>query len=97
MTSPKTVQCKFQCNLITRKMGIQWDYDANQNIQVPVFEIDLYPVVAVSDRDHPNSKFYASTPAGHLKISTINEEAADMFVQGEEYTIDITHCPKVEG
>jgi hypothetical protein len=49
------------------------------------FELELKPVTANSEE---NARFYLMTPCGEIKISTINEEAAKVFVVGKECYVD---------
>jgi hypothetical protein len=50
-------------------------------------EIDLTPVTNGSDE---NKEFYAYTPSGSIKLSTVNAEAAKQFIPGKEYYVDFT-------
>jgi hypothetical protein len=50
-------------------------------------QIQMSPVTCGSAE---NEKFYNYTPGGSMSLTTINDEAAKMFVPGKEYYIDIT-------
>ncbi|MGE5438004.1 MAG: hypothetical protein ACM3O3_12380 [Syntrophothermus sp.] len=53
------------------------------------FCIELFPVINGSKE---NENFYKYTPGGHLKLMTINAEAAKEFIVGKEYYVDFTKC-----
>lgn len=58
-------------------------------------EIELSPVTNDSDE---NRQFYAYTPGGSIKLSTVNAEAAKQFVPGKDYYVDFTPAePRVVG
>jgi hypothetical protein len=50
--------------------------------------IVLSPVYGNGDPDHENSKFWQYSPAGQIRLGTINESAARYFELGEEYYVD---------
>lgn len=49
--------------------------------------VDMWPVVGGSPE---NKKFFKFTPAGHLSLSTVNENAIAQFEEGKEYYVDIS-------
>lgn len=75
-----TVRAKFKVDSITRQK--HWDA-AKGEFQT----IDLSPVGGNSPE---NAAFYAATPSGSIKLSTINKEAGSYFELGGEYYIDFT-------
>jgi hypothetical protein len=77
-----TVRAKFKVDSITKRK--HWDKS-----KPDLSDIALSPVVS-SDPNSENSKFYAATPGGEIKLSTINSDAAAAFELGEEYYIDFT-------
>lgn len=53
--------------------------------------IVLQPVYAVNgDPNHENSRFWAASPSGEIKLGTINQSAWEAFVLGGEYYVDFT-------
>lgn len=52
----------------------------------PHYTVTLQPVQYGSPE---NEEFWKLTPSGELTFTTNNEEAAALFVSGEEYYIDI--------
>lgn len=55
-----------------------------------VYDVILAPVVGTGNADDENSKFYAATPSGELKLGWISKETADLLENGKEYYLDIT-------
>lgn len=45
---------------------------------------------AVTNGSTENKQYWHWTPAGHLTMNTVNEDAAKQFEVGKEYYIDIT-------
>ncbi|HEX9711444.1 MAG TPA: hypothetical protein VGB52_02695 [Actinomycetota bacterium] len=77
----KKTRCKFQC--YTRK-------DTDYGVMV-----DLHPVYS-TDPESENKAFWDSTPSGHLQLTISNKPAAEIFVEGQEYYLDITPCTTEE-
>lgn len=74
-----TVRAKFKVQSITHRK--HWQGDGL------VGEVTLSPVTNGSDE---NKAFYAATPGGEIKLSTINEDALKQFVIGQEFYVDFT-------
>lgn len=78
---PNIVRAKFVCQSITKRKNYDttkpflWDYEFN-------------PVTSGSEE---NKKFYAYTPSGTIKLSSISEA---LFEVGTEYYLDFT--PAIE-
>ncbi len=63
----------------------------NEYETVEVRTIVLQPVYAVNgDPEHENSKFWAASPSGEIKLGTINPAAWEAFELGGEYYVDFT-------
>lgn len=56
-------------------------------------EITLKPVTTGSEE---NKQFYRMTPAGEIKLMTVNAEVSNQFSIGDEYYIDFTKADKAE-
>lgn len=56
-----------------------------------IAEVVLRPVCDVNP-DSENGRFYAATPAGEMKLTTVNGKAAELFVPGREYYIDFSEA-----
>jgi hypothetical protein len=52
--------------------------------------IKLQPVLKDSDPDSENSKFWAASPNGEIRLGTINMEAAAQFEINAEFYVDFT-------
>jgi hypothetical protein len=74
-----TVRAKFKVQRIERSKG--WGNIAE------VQTIVLMPVTGDSEE---NKKFYAATPGGEIKLSTVNAEAAKAFDLDGEFYVDFT-------
>ena len=55
------------------------------------YEVDLFPVTSGSTE---NAQFYKFTPAGSIKLSTVNAEAGAQFEPGDEFYVDFAKAPK---
>ncbi len=74
-------RAKFRCVGVTKRpswrgAGIPFTYDAE-------FQ-------AVTEGSDENKRFFAATPSGNIKISTL---AVDAFEPGEEYYVDFVPAP----
>jgi hypothetical protein len=56
---------------------------------VDVQTITLLPV-ASSDPASENARFWKLTPAGEIRLSTVNASASEQFKAGREFYIDFT-------
>lgn len=81
-------RAKFICNSVTKRTAAGlWDSRKQKTVdQGFVFDAQLYPVTSGSPE---NDRFYASTPAGQIQISTIRE---DHFVPGKTYYVDFVEA-----
>ncbi|HXP50879.1 MAG TPA: hypothetical protein VN922_13040 [Bacteroidia bacterium] len=82
-----TVRAKFKVANVEKSEGNFWDYETQTSIPKEVQTVILYPVCGNSDE---NNKFFASTPAGSVQLSTINAAAGNYFEIGAEYYLDFT-------
>lgn len=71
------VTAKFTVQRIERTQ----DWSSKKELQTIV----LTPVTGGSEE---NSKFFAYTPSGEVRLGTVNAEAASMFELGKSYYID---------
>lgn len=76
-----TTSCKFRCTSVTKSE--HWDKQKGF-----LYSAEFSPVTSGSPE---NEKFFAATPAGSLKVSTVTQ---DIFVPGKEYYLDITEVVK---
>ena len=72
-----TVRCKFKCTEVTKREAWSgsdgpFHYDATFH--------------AVTGGSEDNESFFAATPSGELKVSTLK---ADHFEPGKEYFVDL--------
>ncbi len=79
------MRCKMQLN---RKATVEtgWDKDGK-----PTVELEFMPV---SGGGPENDSFFASTPAGELKLSVVNPEAVKDLKPGKSYYIDFSEAPE---
>ena len=47
-------------------------------------------LVAVTGGSDENKTFWRFTPAGNIKLSTVNKAAAEQFKPGQEFYVDFT-------
>ncbi len=73
-----TVRAKFKVTGTSQRE--HWDKQKG-----PIHDIELSPVTSGSIE---NEAFYAATPGGAIKLSTVNDDAATQFVLGAEYYVD---------
>jgi len=76
--SEKVVRCKFKCQEMTK---IATSYPPGQKF---LFSYRFGVVVGDSEE---NKKFFASTPSGEFKVSSVRD---DLFEVGKEYCFDIS-------
>jgi len=77
-----TVRAKFQCIGVTKRRGWQDD--------IPfVYDAEFQAVTNSSGTDE-NKSFFAATPAGSIKLSTVRD---DLFQVGEYYYVDFAAAP----
>jgi len=73
------VRAKFKVIRIERSEG--WN-----NIN----EVQTIVLTPVTGGSRENKAFYAATPAGEIKLGTVNAEAAEEFDLGAEFYVDFT-------
>lgn len=74
------VRAKFKVNEITEHAY------GNQLMKT----VKLTPVLKDADPDSENSKFWAASPNGEIRLGTLNLDAAAQFKINGEYYIDFT-------
>lgn len=88
------VRAKFKVVRIERTMGSRKvGADENGRDKWEPCELNtivLNPVYANSDPEHENSKFWAASPSGEIRLGTVNAEAVKQFELDQEYYIDFT-------
>jgi len=52
--------------------------------------IHLQPVYGNSDPNHENSKFWAASPNGEIRLGTVNAAAVAQFALDQEFYVDFT-------
>jgi len=52
--------------------------------------IRLDPVYKTDDPDGDNSRFWAASPNGEIRLGTINMDAAEQFEINDEFYVDFT-------
>lgn len=52
--------------------------------------VKLQPVFKSNDPESENSKFWAASPNGEIRLGTINMDAAAQFAINGEYYVDFT-------
>lgn len=75
-----TVRAKFKCDSVTTTST------GGQNKRI-LSQIVLTPVTTGSKE---NEKMFEYTPGGKLELSVLNAKAAETFIPGNEYYIDIS-------
>lgn len=76
------VRAKFKVNEITEHAY------GNQRMKT----IKLQPVFKDADPEGENSRFWAASPNGEIRLGTINMDAAAQFEINAEYYIDFTRA-----
>lgn len=89
-----TVRAKFKVTRIERSMGSkQQGTDENGRPLYSLHEmqtITLSPVYGNGDPNHENTKFWAASPSGEIKLGTVNQAAWEQFILDREYYVDFT-------
>ena len=81
---PKVVRCKFTCTSKREYRG--W---CNGQINVPQFEYEFAVVTGTGASDE-DKRFFAATPSGSLKLSTVLDGS---FEVGQTYFVDLQQAP----
>jgi len=79
-----TTRAKFQCNSVRKYRAQAYDPDTKQYTPTFQYEADFNAGTSGSPE---NVSFFASTPTGQLKMSTIKN---DLFIPGQAYYVDFT-------
>lgn len=88
------VRAKFKVDSITREMGTKYNPETKEYEPFEIQTIAMSPVYANGDPNHENSKFWAASPGGSLKLNCVNPEAVAQFDLGGEFYLDFTPAPK---
>lgn len=92
-TAKTAVRAKFKVQRIERSMGSRsaklpdGTYD---HTYVEQWSIVMAPVYGNGDPNHENTKFWQATPAGEIKLTTVNADAVAQFDLNKEFYIDFT-------
>lgn len=78
------VRAKFTCVAFRVTKGTVWDSEGKNPVQGLLYEYEFH---AVTKGDAEDTKFWASTPSGTLKISSVRE---NQFELNETYYLDFT-------
>jgi hypothetical protein len=79
-----TIRAKFLCNSVCKYRA--QSYDPETKVYSPTFQYEAN-FNAVTSGSPENVSFFAATPTGQLKMSTIKE---DLFTPGQAYYLDFT-------
>lgn len=89
-----SVRAKFKVQRIEASIGskVVGKNEQGRDMYEPceLRTIVLQPVYANGDPEHENSKFWAASPSGEIKLGTINPAAWEAFELGSEYYVDFT-------
>lgn len=94
-------RCKFKLTKISRRLDTVTKLDGDgaplfdakgYRLTEPgeVWDLEFQPVYHNNDPAHENSRFWAYTPSGELRIGTINKAVVDGMEIGHEYYLDIS-------
>lgn len=86
------MRCKMTLISITEAVGaVPKIVDGKKTSETgKVLSLHLYPVYHQDNPNHENTKFWAATPSGELKLNVVNAAACDGLEVGGEYYVDIT-------
>lgn len=77
-------RAKFRCLSVRKYQGTVWSPEGNNPNVGFLYEAEFH---AVTDKNGENASFFASTPNGQLKLSTVRD---DLFTPGQFYYLDFT-------
>jgi hypothetical protein len=80
----------YEASLTTRRKDRNQPSTDENTETVEMRSLKFQPVYANDDPNHENSRFWAYTPSGEIRLGTINPEAWKEFEIGEEYYVDFT-------
>lgn len=96
------VRAKFKYNGFDASLSTREKRDAEGNVvkdsatgramyeEVEMRTLKFSPVYGNGDPNHENTKFWAATPSGEVKLGTVKPEAWSQFVLGQEYYLDFS-------
>ncbi len=95
------MRCKFKVDSITRQKNQITKLNPDGSVAIDergrrltehgeTWTVEMSPVYANEDPTHENSLFWAYTPGGSFKMSTVNKAAVEKLDLGMEVYIDIT-------
>lgn len=67
-----------------------WSSENTENVEMRT--IVMSPVYGNGDPNHENTKFWNASPAGEIKLGTINPEAWKAFELDKEVYVDFTQA-----
>lgn len=88
-----TVRAKFKVYSITRHMGSTGKYnEEGRYVSQPteMWTIEMNPVFPGENPEHENSKFWAASPGGSIKLNCVNRTAVEQFDIEKEFYVDFT-------
>ena len=83
-------RCKFVVNSLTDTMGSKKNKETGSYEPAIQRSVKMSPVYGNNDPNHENTKFWEASPCGQFELSVINLAAAEIFVVGKEYYLDIS-------
>jgi hypothetical protein len=83
-----SVKAKFKVQRIERSLqNVVIGKDEKGASKWGMAEVQTVVLNPVTGNSEENSKFYASTPSGEIKIGVLNLEVAGLFELGKEYYV----------
>lgn len=83
------VRAKFRVISITRHAQQVRQQDGSYK-DGELQTVEMAPVYANGDPNHENSRFWAATPGGSIKLTMVHPEAVAAFKIGGEFYVDFT-------
>jgi hypothetical protein len=82
MDPVKMVRAKFKCISVTKRLGSVRDPESGNWKDRPTFSYEFDAIVGGSKE---NDQFFASTPSGSIKLTSVRNDA---FEVGKTYYLD---------
>lgn len=86
------VRAKFRYTGYESSLGSRQNRETGKSEEFELRTLTLRPVYGNGDPNHENTKFYAWTPSGEIKLGCVNPEAWAAFEIGKEYYVDFSEA-----
>ncbi len=88
-----SLRAKFKCTRFESSIQQVQNPKTKEYEKRELRTVCFVPVYGSGDPNHENTKFFAYSPSGEIKLGTVNPEAWKAFELEKEYYVDFTPAP----